>query len=66
MNPFPTKIMDSSVWYTAMCIFADPTEARKGKKTEASDWSILLFDEPPPFSNILDVNMNGEMFNYTI
>ena len=44
-------------------IFAVPTETSKRKKTEASDWPNLRFDEPPCFSNIVDVNMNGEMFN---
>ena len=41
-----------------------PIPLKQGKKSEAYDWSNLRFDEPPPFSNIVDVNMNGEMFNY--
>ena len=45
-------------------IFADPSEASNGKKTEPPDWSNLRFDESPPFSNIVDVNVNCEMFNY--
>ena len=48
----------------AACIFADPTEVSNEKKTEASDWSNLHLDEPCPFSNIVDVNINAEMFNY--
>ena len=31
-------------------IFPNPTEAIRGKETEASDWSNYEFDEPPPFS----------------
>ena len=34
-----------------------------GKKKEASDCSNFHFDKSPPFLNIIDVNMNGEMFN---
>ena len=52
-----------STWDKAVRIFVDPTEASIGKKTEASDWSNLHFEEPPAFSNITDANMVGEMFS---
>ena len=37
-------------WTTAVRIFPNPTEAIRGKETEASDWSNYDFDEPPPFT----------------
>ena len=46
----------------AVCIFPNPTEAIRGKETEVSDWSNYEFDEPPPFSDIVDVNFNGAYF----
>ena len=45
------SIHDTKVVFPlAVCIFADPTEASNGKEIEASDWSNLHFDEPPPKS----------------
>ena len=46
----------------AACIFSNPTEASNAMETEASDWSKQEFDEPPPFSDIVDANFNGEYF----
>ena len=40
-------------------IFSNPTEASNWKETEASDWPNWEFDEPPPFSDIVNVNFNG-------
>ena len=46
----------------AACIFPNPTEAIRRKETEVSDWSNYEFDEPPLFSDIVDVNFNGAYF----
>ena len=48
--------------HNASGIFSNPTKAINWKETEISDWSNQEFDEPPPFSDILNVNFNGVYF----